>query len=318
MSDLRPIDQAAKEGDLTLLILLHKQNNRRNEFTTKTSALAAEGGNLDCLKYLHENGCPWDLDTPNMAGLNGHLDCLKYAHENGCPWNSSTTAHISNRGQFECLRYAYENGCPWEQSVTWNAAMVGNLELLKYTIENGCPMNSYTSSRAACYGNLECLQYIYKNGCEWTFTTPMLAARNGHLDCLKFAHQNGCVWTVHTIYEAAINGRLDCLQYAFENGCPIKEYNFKTIIYRRETYKDEDLINDLNRFSKNINFDIYFSLRKLLPYIDSELMNENLNKELNDVCKKKLVEIESQKEESLILSNKLGLDVVKHCLHQYL
>jgi hypothetical protein len=40
---------------------------------------------LECLKYLHENGCPWDEETCYVAALSGHLECLKYAQENGCP-----------------------------------------------------------------------------------------------------------------------------------------------------------------------------------------------------------------------------------------
>ena len=37
------------------------------------------------LKYLHENGCPWDEGTCVAAAKGGHLDVLKYAHKNGCP-----------------------------------------------------------------------------------------------------------------------------------------------------------------------------------------------------------------------------------------
>ena len=38
-----------------------------------------------------ENGCPC-LDERILvdtcsAAENGHLECLKYAHENGCPWD---------------------------------------------------------------------------------------------------------------------------------------------------------------------------------------------------------------------------------------
>ena len=48
---------------------------------------AAKYGHLECLKYAHENGCPWDEVTCSEAAENGHLECLKYAHENGCPWD---------------------------------------------------------------------------------------------------------------------------------------------------------------------------------------------------------------------------------------
>ena len=37
-----------------------------------------------CLKYAHENGCPWDKDTCRQS-QRGNLKCLKYAIDNGCP-----------------------------------------------------------------------------------------------------------------------------------------------------------------------------------------------------------------------------------------
>jgi hypothetical protein len=46
----------------------------------------AEKGQLEHLKYAHEQGCEWDASTCSAAALHGHLDCLKYAHENGCEW----------------------------------------------------------------------------------------------------------------------------------------------------------------------------------------------------------------------------------------
>ena len=39
------------------------------------------------LKYLRENGCPWDEEDLFLAAENGHLECLKYAREKGCPWD---------------------------------------------------------------------------------------------------------------------------------------------------------------------------------------------------------------------------------------
>ena len=45
---------------------------------------ASKNGHLECLKYAHENGCPWDIKTYNNAVSHRHLECLKYARENGC------------------------------------------------------------------------------------------------------------------------------------------------------------------------------------------------------------------------------------------
>jgi len=44
---------------------------------------AVSFGHLDILKYLHENGCPWNEKSFELASLNGNLKCLQYLHENG-------------------------------------------------------------------------------------------------------------------------------------------------------------------------------------------------------------------------------------------
>ena len=63
-----------------------------------------------------QSACYW-------AASRGHIECLKYAHENGCPWNEDTSFWAAfNRegsgynGQFEeCLVYLYDNGCPGDE-----------------------------------------------------------------------------------------------------------------------------------------------------------------------------------------------------------
>jgi len=86
-----------------------------NEYTT---LFAAYNGHLDCLKYAHENGCPWDQSTTAYAALSDHLNCLKYAHENGCSWDISTTSYAAFHGHLDCLKYALENGCPLNEQLT--------------------------------------------------------------------------------------------------------------------------------------------------------------------------------------------------------
>ena len=50
-----------------------------------TCSNAAFYGHINCLKYAHENGCPWNKEIYSYAAQNGHLDYLKYARDNGCP-----------------------------------------------------------------------------------------------------------------------------------------------------------------------------------------------------------------------------------------
>ena len=121
----------------TQIELVHLIKYRRL-WNKNTTIYAAKNGNLDCLKYAHENNCPWDETTTSSAAENGHLDCLKYAHENGCPWDKLTTYYAAKNGHLDCLKFAHENGCPWDENTTRFAAKNGHLDCLKYARENGC------------------------------------------------------------------------------------------------------------------------------------------------------------------------------------
>ena len=50
-----------------------------------TCANAAQGGHLEVLQWVHENGCPWDRFVLVAATAQGHLEVLKLAIANGCP-----------------------------------------------------------------------------------------------------------------------------------------------------------------------------------------------------------------------------------------
>mgnify|MGYP001598206709 CR=1 FL=1 len=99
---------------------------------------AAEIGQLDCLRYAHENGCELTEVTCIAAAANGHLDCLKYAHENGCEWDKDTCLYAARNGHLNCLKYAHENGCEWDEDTCFYAIYEGHWDCFKYAYDNGC------------------------------------------------------------------------------------------------------------------------------------------------------------------------------------
>ena len=185
---------------------------------------AAKNNQLECLRYAHEHGCPWDERTCNEASGNGHLELLRYAHQNGCPWNAWTPAFAAGGGHLDCLRYAHENGCPWDETTTTSASQAGQLECLRYALENECPHSTATCFVATSRGRLECLRYAHQHGVPWDEKTCSEASQNGHLDCLRYAHEHGCPWDRETCTRASENGHLDCLRYAHQNGAPWDEW----------------------------------------------------------------------------------------------
>ena len=43
-----------------------------------------DGGHLDVLKYVRENGCPLNAFTFHNAAKGGHLDVVMWLYDNGC------------------------------------------------------------------------------------------------------------------------------------------------------------------------------------------------------------------------------------------
>ena len=78
----------------------------------RTCEIAAAYGNLDCLIYAHENGCPWDEKTCEIAASRGSLNCLKYAFKNKFSQNKKTCQSAATNEQLDCFKYAFKNGCP--------------------------------------------------------------------------------------------------------------------------------------------------------------------------------------------------------------
>jgi len=99
---------------------------------------AAKSGDLEIVRYLHENGCEWDTMACWSAANEGHLQVLKYLHENGCQWNEHTFAAGVASGNMELLEYLYQNGCPWNESSCTTAVQNGRLDILRWLHENGC------------------------------------------------------------------------------------------------------------------------------------------------------------------------------------
>ena len=89
----------------------------------------AENGYLECLKYVHENGCSWDKSVAEAAAANGHLQCLRYLHANGCSWDKTVSEAAMANGQLACLQYLHENGCSWDEGAVYSAGGEGSVGL---------------------------------------------------------------------------------------------------------------------------------------------------------------------------------------------
>ena len=147
--------RAAKLGYLNMLS--HMDSRGRLPKTRKVllCMAAARSGQLEELKALRAEGCPWDGGTCARAAEGGHLEVLKWARENGCPWDWETCARAAEGGHLEVLKWAHENGCPWNVATCGGAAQGGHLAVLQWARANGAPWSENTREYAASKGYVE-------------------------------------------------------------------------------------------------------------------------------------------------------------------
>ena len=67
-----------------------KSEWHESEWRESECAFAAQTGNLDLLKSLREQGCPWDSQVLVKTNYPGNLACRLYAQDNGCPGTCDT------------------------------------------------------------------------------------------------------------------------------------------------------------------------------------------------------------------------------------
>lgn len=114
-----PIEQedlctvAAAQGHLACLRFL---STRGLPLSAYSAYAAAQGGHVDCLRYVHEHVGPDALrDVCWVAAVHGHIACLRYAHVHGAPWGDSW-----EEGRYvdaACLKYARTHGAPCDVAV---------------------------------------------------------------------------------------------------------------------------------------------------------------------------------------------------------
>jgi hypothetical protein len=188
-------DNAAQFGDINILKWL-KENYYKSAGSRTFSKTLALRGSMD---YHHEL-IPWNENI--MSGAVKNFFLVKWLKENGCPWNEYTCSGAAYIGNFELLKWARENGCPWDKKTCSNAARGGHFEILKWCRENKCPWDESTCCFAADSNHFEILQWARKNGCPWNNFTTTYAAMSGNFKIVKWAIENGCPWENLQCYHA--------------------------------------------------------------------------------------------------------------------
>lgn len=122
-------------------------------------------GDIRGLKWALASGSEWSTQTSAVAAEKGHLGYLKWLHKNGCPWNVTTCQSAAREGQLKCLQYAYYAGCPLSYDVASAAALNGHFHCLWWLYTIKCPIDKWTIKYA--------LRHFKPNSVYFNFLTSL-------------------------------------------------------------------------------------------------------------------------------------------------
>lgn len=138
---------AASKGHLFCL------NTGLGRYATHPEACtgAARGGHLNCLTRIHEfhaPATPWDEATTSACAERGDLPCLTFALDNGCPHATDFLVLLAARsGNLDMLRDLIDNRALYmneDGSIFGAVFEAANHVCLTYLLDNSCPFSAYT------------------------------------------------------------------------------------------------------------------------------------------------------------------------------
>ena len=200
-------ESAARAGSLEVLDYLHglipADLNAANLAAVAT--VAAEAGAVRVLRWCRTRGLPLAALGPDLAAAAagaGELECLRFLHEVGCPFHATAAWRAAQGGHVSVLEFIAGGawpggGVPWDESTCSEAAGAGELECLRFAREHGCPWNSYTCGKA-----VEAMPYPEE-------VDDGDGPGGDALACLQWARAHGCPWTLGTLLEARDKGYVE-------------------------------------------------------------------------------------------------------------
>ena len=144
------------------------------EWDEETITAAAFEGNLEMLKYCFSNGCPYDEEESwGLAADGGHLDCLRFLFDKVKPsrrTEKNAALLAASDGHMHILRYFVEERKISDErkgECVATAARDGQLDCIKYLVEEAkAPLNHFDHiAFARYYEQPECENYLLEKGC---------------------------------------------------------------------------------------------------------------------------------------------------------
>jgi hypothetical protein len=167
-----------KEREFSLVNLSFLKKNYINyEINTNEVILK---GQIDCVKFLSEKR---GLDSESFdcaVKSSGNLEIMKWLNNNNCPWDDLTVAYAAAFGNPEIMRWLKTNES-WYKRIFRSifssryiiayafAAAYGNIENMKWLRTNNYLWNKPEFSSVEKFGTIEHMKYVRVNNYFWNW-----------------------------------------------------------------------------------------------------------------------------------------------------
>ena len=133
---------AAYLGSVECLAFVHQNGGAFNNVMLN----ACMAGSLACIQYLHAQlgFVAADAACVGLLAHGGHLECLRFVHENGCPWDATTAYNAVRSDEVNCLEYAHNHGCAMPTDLAQKADLSNAVKCMFYIQESSnSPLSDY-------------------------------------------------------------------------------------------------------------------------------------------------------------------------------
>lgn len=170
-------------------------------------------GNIPNLKFSHSG-----IDS---AAEGGQLEAIKFAYEN-IPhiYEQCAVDNAAREGHIEIVKYLIDNKkiFGYTHDAIDGAAANGHYNIVKYLLSIGGDHTSEAIDSAANGGYLEIIKLLHKAGGDCTFNAMDYAMRDGRLDIVKYLYLNRQEgYSTKGLMNAIINGHTHIIKWLSKN-----------------------------------------------------------------------------------------------------
>lgn len=141
--------RAAVTKENTVFFLLLQTFQPDYQLTSVLAKQACMAGSLECLKLLHEQGCPVTKGCVRPAAKGGNIKCLEFLSMLGIPYLLTTTfASAAKAGHWELMLKLMRSGVVCDDSVYEAAVEAPTINCLEHLLTQ-CKCQSSKRQRAA-------------------------------------------------------------------------------------------------------------------------------------------------------------------------